>query len=137
MEYTHEDIKRGELTGFFGFAAAILFALLVTWVAGCGGGGCGGGLGSCIELEPEAPACYVEDACIPEVVEEFCETCITPERFTEQLDMAYNRGYRSGYATAEARCNLEAGARCDLVAWTCADFDDGRPNGHKPKECRN
>jgi len=34
--YTYSDVKRGELTGFFGFAAAIRFALLVTWVAGCG-----------------------------------------------------------------------------------------------------
>lgn len=34
--YTYDEIKTGELTGFFGFAAALLFMLLVTWVAGCG-----------------------------------------------------------------------------------------------------
>ena len=37
--YTFEEVKLGELTGFFGFAAAILFALLVTWVSGCGDAG--------------------------------------------------------------------------------------------------
>ena len=34
--YSSQDVKRGEVTGFFGFAASILFALLLTWVSGCG-----------------------------------------------------------------------------------------------------
>jgi len=37
--YTFEEMKRGELTGFITFAFAILFALLVTWVSGCGDAG--------------------------------------------------------------------------------------------------
>jgi hypothetical protein len=34
--YSYQDVQRGELTGFFGFALALLFALLLTWVSGCG-----------------------------------------------------------------------------------------------------
>jgi len=34
--YTFEEVKRGELVGFFAWSAAILFALLLTWVSGCG-----------------------------------------------------------------------------------------------------
>lgn len=40
--YNYQDVQRGELTGFFGFALALLFALLVTWVAGCGDAGTDG-----------------------------------------------------------------------------------------------
>lgn len=40
------------------------------------------------------------------------------------VDAAYNEGYEDGVESVV--CN----------GWTCADFNDGRPNGHKPKECR-
>lgn len=57
MNYTNQDIKRGELTGFFGFAAAILFALLITWVSGCGDP-CG--FGGCVDPAGAPPVVDIQ-----------------------------------------------------------------------------
>lgn len=83
MNYSNQDLRRGELVGFFGFGAALLAVLLLAWVAGCG---------SNIPIG-EAPTCVdlVTDECVPEVVEEFC----TPNAPCDERG-AYRRGFAAG-----------------------------------------
>jgi hypothetical protein len=117
--------------------------------------GCGG---SNIPIGEE-PTCtdLVTDECVPEVIEEFCSTQSTPEELLTLHVEQYERGFEDGVASVEFECPdgyiclsradfdeystgiceyCEERADCEEATWTCADFEDGRPNGHKPKECR-
>ena len=129
--YTFEEVKRGELTGFFTFAAAILFAFLVTWVAGCGG--------SNIPIGDE-PTCadLVTDECVPEVVEEFCEE-LPPICYTRDEAREHDRRLCLTCMN-NVVCDEPEPVHCEIVVvvgeWSCDDFEDGRPEGHKPFECR-
>ena len=117
--YNYQDVKRGELTAFFGFASAILFALLLTWVSGCEHGA-----NIPIDVDP----CMIEgvEECSPA-----CEVCEDRDRFELQLRNARRSGFDHGFREGQESCFEFCGAlvTCNEAQARQDGFDLGYQNG--------
>lgn len=120
--YTYQQVKRGELTALFGFAGALLFILLLTWV-----GGCEHGANIPIDVDP----CMIPgvEECAPE-----CEdNTHVLEGLRDELEYQRERAYECRLLLENFECPPvvivypEPGeVECDLTI----------PVGHRPHECR-